>query len=54
MKTTSNGYWVALKKIPDCEGTNGRYYLELPDGYRLVYDKDGYIGRYNPNLDTVI
>lgn len=54
MKTNSNGYWVALNKIPDCEGTNGQYYLELPDGYRLIYDKDGYVGRYNPNLSEAI
>lgn len=45
---------ITLKKIVDCEGENGRYYLELPDGYRLIYDNDGYIGRYDPNLNEVI
>ena len=29
---------ITLKKIVDCEGENVRYYLELPDGYRLIYD----------------
>lgn len=42
------------KKIIDCEGANGRYYLELPDGYRLICDNDGYVGRYDPNLNEVI
>lgn len=51
MKPTAT---ITLKKIPDCEGTNGRYYLELPDGYRLIYDNDGYVGRYDPNLNEVI
>lgn len=41
---------ITLKKIVDCEGENGKYYLELPDGYRLIYDNDGYVGRYDPNL----
>lgn len=45
---------VTLKKIVDREGMNGRYYLELPDGYRIIYDDDGYIGRYNPSLNEVI
>lgn len=36
---------ITLKKIVDCEGENGRYYLELPDGY---------VGRYDPNLNEVI
>lgn len=36
----------------DC--TNGRHYLELPDGYRLIFDDNGYVGRYNPNLSEVI
>lgn len=51
-----NNEIVALffKKIVDCEGMNGRYYLELPDGYRLIYDNDGYAGRYDPNLNEVI
>lgn len=34
--------------------TNGRYYIELPDGYRLICDNDGYQGRYNPDLREVI
>lgn len=45
---------ITLKKIVDCEGENGKYYLELPDGYRLIYDNDGYVGRYNPILNDVI
>lgn len=45
---------ITLKKIIDCEDKNGRYYLELPDGYRLIYDNDGYVGRYDPNLNEVI
>ena len=45
---------ITLKKIVDCEGENGKYYLELPDGYRLIYDNDGYVGRYNPNLNNII
>lgn len=45
---------VTLKKIVNREGMNGRYYLELPDGYRIIYDNDGYIGRYNPSLNEVI
>ena len=45
---------VTLKKIVDREGMNGRYYLELPDGYRIIYDNDWYIGRYNPSLNEVI
>lgn len=49
-KTTT----ITAKKIVDCEDKNGRYYLELPDGYRLIYDNDGYIGRYNPKLNEVI
>ncbi len=35
-------------------GLNGRYYIELPDGYRLIFDNDGYQGRYNPNLSEII
>ncbi len=42
------------KIVPDVEGENGRYYVELPDGYRLIYDNDGYVGRYDPNLSEVI
>ncbi|MDE7242877.1 MAG: hypothetical protein K2O18_02720 [Oscillospiraceae bacterium] len=35
-------------------GPNGRHYIELPDGYRLIYNNDGYQGRHNPNLSEVI
>lgn len=45
---------IILKKVVDCEGANGRYCLELPDGYRLIYDNDGYVGRYDPNLSEEI
>lgn len=40
-----------VKKIP-C-GDN-RHYLELPDGYRLIFEDDKYVGRYNPNLPAPI
>lgn len=40
--------------ISDPENTNGKYYIELPDGYRLIFDNDGYIGRYDPCLIEVI
>lgn len=43
-----------MKRIEIENAINGRYYLELPDGYRLIYDNDGYVGRYNPNLSEVI
>lgn len=39
------------KKIP-C-GDN-RHYLELPDGYRLIFESGKYIGRYNPDLPKPI
>ncbi len=42
------------KKINIEGATNGRYYIELPDGYRLIFDNDGYQGRYNPNLSEII
>ena len=41
-----------LTALIDC--TNGRHYLELPDGYRLIFDDNGYVGRYNPNLSEVV
>lgn len=41
------------KRIEDVEH-EGRYYIELPDGYRLIFDENGYAGRYDPNLPTVI
>ncbi len=41
--------------IIPCDGDpNGKYYVKLPDGYRLIYDNDGYQGRYDPNLSEVI
>lgn len=40
--------------IPSAEGENDRYYIELPDGYRLIYSNDGYEGRYNPSLNDII
>lgn len=42
------------KRINIEGAANGRYYIELPDGYRLIFDNDGYQGRYNPNLSEVI
>lgn len=45
---------ITGKIISDAEGKNGRYYIELPDGYRLIFDNGGYIGRYDPNLSEVI
>ncbi len=44
---------ITGKRIEDVEH-EGRYYIELPDGYRLIFDESGYVGRYDPNLDTVI
>lgn len=41
------------KIFPDAENPN-RHYLELPDGYRLIFEGDEYVGRYNPNLAEVI
>lgn len=38
------------KIIPGDGSKNGRYYVELPDGYRLIYDNDGYVGRYDPAI----
>lgn len=42
-----------MKVVLDCENPN-KYYLELPDGYRLIYVDGEYIGHYDPNLSTVI
>ncbi len=25
------------------------FYIETPDGYRLIYHDNEYVGRYNPN-----
>lgn len=41
------------KLVPDLEHPT-RSYVELPDGYRLVFDDREYVGRYNPNLAEVI
>lgn len=41
------------KLIPDIEHST-RSYLELPDGYRLIFEGSEYVGRYNPNLAEVI
>ena len=29
-------------------------YVELPDGYLLIFEDGKYVGRYNPNLNEVI
>ena len=42
-----------MKVIRDVENPN-RCYIELPDGYRLIYEDGFYIGRYDPNLSAVI
>ncbi len=39
-----------VKKIPCADATNGRYCLEMPDGCRLIFDDNGYVGRYDPNM----
>lgn len=31
-----------------------RSYIELEDGYRLIFEDGLYTGRYNPELDSVI
>lgn len=36
-----------FKKIPDCEDMN-KYYIETPDGLRLVFLNDEYVGWYLP------
>jgi hypothetical protein len=41
---------ITGKFIPCEDDPNGRYYVELPDGYRLIYDNSGYVGRYDPNI----
>lgn len=35
------------------EGSN-KCYVELPDGYRLIFKDGKYEGRYNPNLNEVL
>lgn len=42
-----------MKVIHDCENLN-KHYLQLPDGYRLIYEDGEYVGRYDPNLSEVI
>lgn len=42
-----------MKIIHDVEKPD-KYYSELPDGYRLVYEDGKYAGRYNPELNEVI
>lgn len=42
-----------MKTIYDAENPN-KHYLELPDGYRLIYEDGEYVGRYNPELNDVI
>lgn len=42
-----------MKVICDAENTN-KCYVELPDGYRLIYENGEYVGRYNPELNEVI
>ncbi len=46
-----NVYIEGAKKIP-CG--DDRYYLELPDGYRLIFEDGKYVGRYNPDLPEPI
>jgi len=41
---------IKARVIPCPDEPNGKYYLELPDGNRLVYTDDGYQGLYNPNI----
>lgn len=44
-----------IGKLIPCENDpNGRYYIELPDGYRLIYDNGGYVGRYDPSMENPI
>lgn len=51
-----------MKVIRDVENSD-KFYLQLPDGYRLIYELSHadqgticgeYVGRYNPELNTVI
>lgn len=42
-----------IELISDVEHP-GRAYLEAPDGYRFIFENGKYVGRYNPNLETVI
>jgi len=42
-----------IKLIPDVEHP-GRTYFEVPDGYRFIFENGKYVGRYDPNLETVI
>lgn len=42
-----------MKVIHDTDNHN-KFYLQLPDGYRLIYEDGEYVGRYNPELNSVI
>lgn len=42
-----------MKIVPDAENPN-KFYLQLPDGYRLIFEEGMYVGRYNPELNSVI
>ena len=42
-----------MKVFVDCENPN-KCYVELPDGYRLIYIDGEYAGRYDANLSCVI
>lgn len=41
----------ALGKIIETENIN-RFYIELPDGYRLIFEDGEYAGRYNPESES--
>lgn len=41
----------ALGKIIETENIN-RFYIELPDGYRLIFEDGEYSGRYNPESES--
>lgn len=41
----------ALGKIIETENIN-RFYIELPDGYRLIFEDSEYAGRYNPESES--
>lgn len=46
--------WVPKKtfgKIIETENIN-RFYIELPDGYRLIFEDGEYAGRYNPESES--
>lgn len=52
---TSTTLPVKTKWIPaESYAEDGRYYMEFPDGLRLIFDANGYVGYYNPNLSEAI